>query len=130
METRVFMTVEDVAGDIGIDYASARALVRNLGKRIERKGGVYIEGRIPTAYYQKMKESGFLSDDGAETDSRSLTEKRLLPLKEFCEYSGLGRDAAYKFGKREGIIKRNGRKALFDRVLFDEWCSENRTADL
>lgn len=125
MDTKAFMTVEDVAGDIGIDSASARALIRNLGERIERKGGIYIEGRIQAAFYQKMKESAFLSDDGADLDNRLLTEKRLLCLKEFCEYSGLGENTARKFAEKIGIKKRIGRKVLFDRELFDRWCDTN-----
>ena len=67
---------------------------------------------------------------GQQIERILLTEKRLLNIKKFCCYSGLGRDAAYKFGEKEKIIKRNGRKVLFDRVLFDEWCSENKLADL
>lgn len=127
---KLFMKAEDVASDLGIDTKEAGRLIRELCRRIKRKGGYYIPGMVPAAYYEKMKGTGFLSPDGAEGKEYPLTEKRLLDLKEFCAYSGLGRDSAYRFGEKAGITKRNGRKILFDRVLFDEWCDTNRQGDL
>lgn len=130
MLSKLFMTAEDIATDLGIDEKEAGRLLRNLGGRIKRKGGFYIAGMIPVSYYQKMKDTGFMSPDGMETDCCPLNEKRLLSLKEFCAYASVGRDAAYKFGEKAGITKRIGHRVLFDRVLFDEWCDKNKSIEL
>lgn len=92
-------------------------------------GKIVVTGRVPAAWYEKHRESGFM-DVGQQAEHIPLMERRLLGIKEFCCYSVLGRDAVYKFGERTGITKRNGTRVLFDRVLFDEWCNENRSADL
>lgn len=125
---KLFMNAEDIAADLDIGVREAKCLMSELQERIKRKGGCCIAGLVQTAYYEEMKAAGFLSDDGAAMDY-PLTEKRLLRLKEFCAYSGLGQNLARKFAKQEGIEKRIGRKALYDRVLFDEWCNENRRFD-
>lgn len=128
-EHKVFYTVTDIASDLSICEGEAAELVRELHRRLKAAGKFVITGRVPAAWYEQQRESGFM-DAGWHAERIPLTEKRLLNIKEFCCYSGLGRDAAYKFGERTGIIKRNGNKVLFDRVLFDEWCNENRAADL
>ncbi len=128
-EHKVFYTAADIASDLSISEREAVELVKKLQKELKASGKLVFYGRVPAAWYERQKENGFMKI-GRQEERIPLTEKRLLDIKEFCCYSGLGRDAAYKFGEREGIIKRNGRKALFDRILFDEWCSENRSADL
>lgn len=130
MGSKWCMTAEDIAADLGIDEKEAGRLLRNLGERIKRKGGCYIAGMIPVLYYQKMKDTGFMSPDGMETDCCPLNQKRLLGLKEFCAYASLGRDTAYRVGEKTGITKRIGHRVLFDRVLFDEWCDKNKSIDL
>lgn len=130
MGNKWYMTEEDIAADLGIDEKEAGRLLRNLGERIKRKSGCYISGRIPVSYYQKMKDTDFMSPDGMETDCCPLNQKRLLGLKEFCAYASLGRDTAYRVGEKTGITKRIGHRVLFDRVLFDEWCDKNKSIDL
>ncbi len=130
MGNKWYMTEEDIAADLGIDEKEAGRLLRNLGERIKRKGGCYISGRIPVSYYQKMKDTDFMSPDGMETDCCPLNQKRLLGLKEFCAYASLGKDTAYRVGEKTGITKRIGHRVLFDRVLFDEWCDKNKSIDL
>ncbi len=130
MVGKLFMKAEDIAADLGIDEKEAGRLLRNLGERIKRKGGCYIAGMIPVSYYQKMKDTCFLSPDGMEPDCCCLNEKRLLSLKEFCVYSSLGQNTARRFAKKAGIEKRIGHKVLYDRVLFDEWCNNNKSIEL
>lgn len=130
MGNKWYMTEEDIAADLEIDEKEAGRLLRNLRERIKRKGGCYISGRIPVSYYQKMKDTDFMSPDGMETDCCPLNQKRLLGLKEFCAYASLGRDTAYRVGEKTGITKRIGHRVLFDRVLFDEWCDKNKSIDL
>ncbi len=130
MGNKWFMAAEDIAADLSIDAKEAVRLIRNLGGRIERKGGCYIAGMIPVSYYQKMKDTGFMSLDGMEPDCCRLNEKRLLSLKEFCAYSSQGQNTARRFAKKAGIEKRIGHKVLYDRVLFDEWCDNNKSIEL
>lgn len=123
-----YMTAEDIAVDLGIGTEAAEKIMRELGERIKRKGGIVVPGRMPKSYYLQMKSSDFLSNDGAE--DYPMTEKRLLQLKEFCVYSGLGQSAARKFAKAVGVEKRIGHRVLYDRALFDEWCNKNQSAEL
>lgn len=122
---KLFMKTADIAADLDIDIKEAGKLITELGRRIVRKGGCYITGMVPVAYYQKMKSTGFLSADGSKKSSYPLTEKRLLRLDEFCAYSSLGQNTARKLAKETGIEKRIGRRILYDRVLFDQWCDNH-----
>lgn len=101
-----------------------RELVRNLHRALKRAGKIVVAGKVPAARYEKQREKGFMEAEPLP-EHIPPAEKRLLCLKEFCLYSGLGRDAAYKLGEKAGITKRNGRK-----VLFDRWCDENRGGEL
>jgi len=49
------------------------------------------------------------------------SEKRLLNMKEFREYSGVGRNNAFRLVHEEGFAIRVGKKILVDRVAFDLW---------
>lgn len=126
---KLFLDAGDIAADLSFSEEEAGELIKELHRRLKAAGKYTIPGKVPAVWYEQQKENAFMYT-GKQTGRILLTEKRLLDIGEFCSYSGLGRDAAYRFGKREGIIKRNGHKMLFDRVLFDEWCSENRTGDL
>lgn len=125
---KLFYTAADIAADLSISEGEAEELIRELHKELKKAGKIVVPGKVPAAWYEQQKESGFM--DRGSPEHIPLTEKRLLSLKEFCQYSGLGRDAAYKFGEKAGITKWNGRKVLFDRVLFDRWCDENRGGEL
>lgn len=126
---KLFYTVEEIASDLSLSEGEAQELVRELHKALKGAGKVVVAGKVPAAWYERQKRSSFMNT-GPPQGYIPLTEKRLLSLKEFCQYSGLGRDAAYKFGERTGITKWNGRKVLLDRVLFDRWCDENRGGEL
>lgn len=130
MAGKLFMTVEDIASDLEIDEKEAGKLIRNLGERIKRKGGCYIAGMIPVSYYQKLKDTCFLSSDGMETNCCPLNQKRLLSLKEFCVYASFGQNMARKVARKAGIEKRIGHKVLYDRVLFDDWCDKNKSMEM
>ena len=127
-EHKFFYTAEDIAADLGIDRQQAGQIVGDLIDRLRVKGMLTVRGAVQRNYYLQMKESGFLSDDGADRDNRPLTEKRLLCLKEFCVYSSLGQHAARKFASEIGIEKRIGHKVLYDRAAFDRWCDSGSKA--
>ena len=127
----VFITSREISEELSISLESAEELVKELGSRLEQMGYIYIKGKIPKVFYQRMKEQAFMSDEGKVYLERvPLTEKRLLDISEFCEYSGLGKVSAYKFAKKTGIEKRIGRRVLFDRELFDRWCDENAAVEI
>lgn len=123
-ENKVFYTAADIASDLSIGEGEAAELVNRLQKELKEAGKIVIRGKVPTAWYKQQKESGFM-ETGQQSERIPLTEKRLLRLKEFCEYSSLGENAARKFAEKTGIKKRIGRKVLFDRELFDRWCDTN-----
>lgn len=120
---KLFWDAEKVAVDLDISKSQATKLINALAGRIRNKGGIAVPGVIQRTYYLQMKESGFLSDDGAEKEDRPLTEKRLLCLEEFCIYSGLGQHTVRSLAADLGIKKQIGRRVLYDRVLFDQWCN-------
>lgn len=126
---KIFYSAADIACDLSISEGEAVEIVKRLHKELKASGKLVVSGRVPAAWYETQKAEGFMAI-GQQAERIPLTEKKLLNIKEFCRYSGLGRDAAYKIGERMEITKRNGRKVLFDRVLFDEWCNDNRSADL
>jgi phage anti-repressor protein len=53
-----------------------------------------------------------------------LSDKRMLSLKEFCTYSGLGRTKARSYAEEKGLIVRIGRRILVDRLKFDRLCDD------
>jgi hypothetical protein len=124
---KIFLDSSDVAEDLETDQEDAERIIKELNERVVRLGGMCMRGKVSAAFYLRMKDTGFTSAEGSpEPDKISLTEKRLLSIKEFCIYSGLGKDAARKLSQEIGIEKRIGRRVLYDRVLFDDWCNGNR----
>jgi len=51
--------------------------------------------------------------------NRETTAKRMLNVKELCQYTGLGRNRAAEFGKSVGAEKHIGRRCLYDVVIID-----------
>lgn len=49
----------------------------------------------------------------------AFTGKRLLGIKEFCEYCGIGTCTAREWGKEIGAERRIGRRVLYDRMAID-----------
>lgn len=59
-----------------------------------------------------------------------LNEKRFLDMKDFQDYTSIGRNNAMKLAHSTGCIVKVGRKLLVDRVKFDLWCDENTFQEL
>lgn len=128
-DRKIFLTAEDVAGDLDTDMQDAERIIMELNARIVNMGGMCISGKVSAAFYRKMKDTGFTSPEGRpEPDRRRLSEKRLLDIREFCFYAGLQRKLASRLAKEIHIEKRIGRRVMYDRVLFDRWCDENSRA--
>lgn len=51
-----------------------------------------------------------------------LSDKRLLSIKEFQIYTGLGRNSALKLSITAKCRIYVGRRVLIDREKFDKWC--------
>lgn len=128
-EHKIFYTAADIAADLSISEGDAEELVMKLQKWLKASGCLVVSGKVPAAWYERQKEDGFMGV-GRQTERMPLTEKRLLNLDEFCCYSGMGQKTARKFAKAAGIEKRIGRRVLFDRALFDEWCNNNKSIEL
>lgn len=50
--------------------------------------------------------------------------KRLLNMKEFMNYTGLGESRGRKWAKEIGCMGKIGRRTVFDRVIIDEHIKE------
>lgn len=46
--------------------------------------------------------------------------KRLLNVKELCQYVGLGKNKAVEWAKGIGAARHMGRRVFFDRVVLDK----------
>lgn len=126
---KIFLTAEDIAEDLDIDLTDADSLIKELNERIANLGGMFVKGRVSASFYRKMKDTGFTAQDGkVGADEKSIAEKRLLNIEEFCFYSGIQRKLASRLAKQIGIEKRIGRRVMYDRVLFDRWCDNNSEA--
>jgi phage anti-repressor protein len=55
-----------------------------------------------------------------------LSEKRMLNLKEFCIYSGLGKTKARSYAEEKELVVHIGTRVLFDRVKFDRLCDSSK----
>lgn len=126
---KVFCTAADIASDLSISEEEAEGLVKELHKALKESGCLVVSGKVPAAWYEQQKENAFMGT-GSRMERMPLAEKRLLDLNEFCCYSGMGQKTARKFAKAAGIEKRIGRRVLFDRALFDEWCNNNESIEL
>lgn len=51
----------------------------------------------------------------------SVTDKRLLNVKEICVYLGLGRNRGVEFARSIGAERKIGRRCLYDKVVIDRY---------
>lgn len=51
-----------------------------------------------------------------------LADKKLLSVKEFCCYAGIGKTKARSYADENGLIVRIGRRVMVDRMKFDRLC--------
>lgn len=51
-----------------------------------------------------------------------IGEKRLLSMKEFCTYAGIGKTKARSYAEENGLIVRIGSRILVDRIKLDRLC--------
>jgi hypothetical protein len=123
---KIFLDSLDIAEDLETNQEDAERIIKELNERIMQLGGMRMKGKVSADFYLRMKDTGFTSAEGRPApDKISLTEKRLLSIKEFCIYSNLGRDVARKLAHEIGIEKHIGRRVLYDRILFDDWCNKS-----
>lgn len=57
-----------------------------------------------------------------EASTLGIADKRLLSLKEFCIYAGIGMTKARKYAEENNLIMRIGKRVLVDRIRFDRLC--------
>lgn len=121
-DNKVFYTVSDIAADLSINESEAADLVAQLQKVLKASGKIVLSGKVPAAWYETHKSDGFMKL-GQQFRRVPMTEKRLLSVKEFCQYAG-GIDGrlARSFAKDNNLVVHIGRKMMIDRQRFDEWC--------
>ena len=56
------------------------------------------------------------------------TQRRLLGLPEFEDYTSLGKDQSIKLAYISGSVVRVGKRTLVDREAFDKWVSTQKQA--
>ncbi len=49
-----------------------------------------------------------------------FTNKRLLSMKEYCEYVGLGETKAREIARKIGAVRHIGRRTLIDKTIVDK----------
>lgn len=119
---KIFYTAEDIANDLSIGNEEAAELVKQLHKVLKASGKIVLSGKVPAAWYEKHKTNGFI-EIGQYYTRVPLTEKRLLSVKEFCQYAGgIDPRLARNFARENKLLVYIGRKMLIDRQKFDEWC--------
>lgn len=57
-------------------------------------------------------------------DSLSI-QPRLLSVKQFMIYSGMGRNRAVEYARQNGWIVQFGRRVFVDKVKFDKYIEQN-----
>ena len=122
-EHRIFYTAADIASDLAISEGEAVELVKKLHKELKASGCLVVSGKVPAAWYEQQKESGFMRI-GHKIERMPLTERRLLNIREFREYAGgIGDGMARRLAKEIGAAVHIGDRFLVDRLRFDEWRS-------
>ena len=53
MENKTFMTVEDVAAEMGISKSYAYKIVKMLNEELQQMGYLTVAGRVNTNYFRK-----------------------------------------------------------------------------
>lgn len=59
-----------------------------------------------------------------------LNQKRLLSVTDFQKYASIGRNNAFKLIRQSGCEIRIGKKVYADRIIFDNWCTQQVTQKL
>lgn len=57
----------------------------------------------------------------SETRFEGLKEKRMLSVEEAAFYTGVGKTTMYALGKEIGAIRKIGRRAVYDRLVIDQY---------
>ena len=122
VESKAFYTVSDIAYDLSISESEAEELMKQFHKVLKASGKIVLSGKIPAIWYEMHKADGFMKL-GMYYRRVPLTEKKLLSVKEFCQYAG-GIDVrlARSFARENNLVVHIVGKMLNDRHRFDEWC--------
>jgi len=124
-----FLSVQDVATDLGIRTVDAKELIKKMNEMLEVDGcKAVIRDMVSRAYYEKVKATDFMYKP---EHYRVPIEKRLWwSLEEFVDMSAgaMSRDRAKKHLESIGLLSWNGNKQMVNRIAYEEWCKENLTS--
>ena len=51
--TKIYLTAEEVAKILGISKGHSYKLIRKMNKELEKKGFLFVAGKIPVAYFEE-----------------------------------------------------------------------------
>jgi len=116
-----------VAGDIDISVEQSRELIKLMRKQLAGAGYLTVPDLIQKWYYLEQKASGFALPQRVlgQEENTPFKERRLLSMKDFCNYTSLGKDNAAELARVSGAVFHVGRRILVDREKFDHWCNEH-----
>lgn len=120
-----FLSVQDVAGDLGLSIMAARELIRKLNNMREIEGKIVITDIINKEFYEKVKSSGF--EYRPEHYEVPIEERLWWSLEEFqqmCQ-GAMSRDRAKKHLEENGLLSWNGNKQIVNRIAYEDWCKNN-----
>jgi hypothetical protein len=123
---KFFLSVQDVANDLGIRTLDAKELICRLNKMLELDGRkAIIQDMINKSFYEEVKATGFMY---RPEHYEVPIEKRLWwSLEEFVQMcdGAMSRDRAKKHLEEIGLLRRNGKKQIVNRLAYEKWCRKN-----
>lgn len=126
---KIFLSIQDVANDLGIKTLMAKELIRKLNKIRELEGKVAITDVINKEFYEKVKATGF--EYRPEHYDVPIENRLWWSLEEFVQMSSgaMSRDRAKKHLEKIGLLSWNGNKQIINRIAYEKWCEENYSSD-
>ena len=123
-----FLSVHDVATDLGLKTLDAKELIRKLNKMREMEGRLTITDIINKDFYDKVKAIGF--EYRPERYEVPIENRLWWNLDEFVQMcaDAMSRDRAKKHLESIGLLSWNGNKQIVNRIAYEEWCRENSSS--
>ena len=123
-----FLSVQDVASDLGLKTIVAKELIRKLNNMRVMEGKLAITDIINREFYEKVKASGF--EYRPERYEVPIEKRLWWSLEEFAQMcaGAMSRDRAKKHLEDIGLLSWNGNKQIVNRIAYEEWSRENSSS--
>lgn len=123
---KYFLSVQDVAKDLGIRTTEAKELIKRLNDMLEMDGRTsVIRDMVSRKYYEQVKETGFMYRP--ERYEVPIEDRLWWSLDEFVQMcdGALSRERARKHLETIGLLSWNGNKQIVNRIAYEDWCKRN-----